>query len=96
MPSDDVITKDEARPFLKKVPEWDMEETVITRTFEFEDFSEALDFVNDVGEIAEESQHHPDIDIRYNKVMLLLTTHDKGGVTEADFAMAARIDNLVD
>jgi 4a-hydroxytetrahydrobiopterin dehydratase len=66
----------------------------ITRTFAFNDFPEALRFVNAVGQAAEEAGHHPDIDIRWNKVILSLTTHDAGGLTILDFDLAARCDQL--
>lgn len=92
----ELITAEELEAVLKKCPEWEAEGKAITRTVEFEEFSEAIDFVNDLAEIAEEAQHHPDIDIRYTKVTLVLTTHDVGGVTELDVELAQRIDNLVD
>ncbi len=82
--------------FAKKVPEWEIDGDNLIRTFEFDEFMEAIDFVNSVAEIAEEAQHHPDIDVRFNTVMLTLTTHDLGGLTKADFEVAARVDNLVD
>ncbi len=68
----------------------------ITRIVEFEEFMDAIDFVNDLAEIAEEAQHHPDITIKHTKVTLTLTTHDAGGVTELDIELAQRVDNLVD
>ncbi|MEM8954096.1 MAG: 4a-hydroxytetrahydrobiopterin dehydratase [Verrucomicrobiota bacterium] len=92
----DLIEGDELATWLKKAPEWEVEDKSITRTIEFDDFMEGIDFVNDVAEIAEEAQHHPDIDIRWGKIMLALTTHDQGGITEADFELATRIDTLVD
>ncbi len=90
----DLIKAEELKSRLKKVPEWELEKKHIERSFEFDDFSEAIDFVNSVSEVAEEEEHHPDIDIRYNKVRLVLSTHSKGGLTEADFALAERIDTL--
>jgi 4a-hydroxytetrahydrobiopterin dehydratase len=57
---------------------------------------DGIDFVNSVADIADEAQHHPDIRINYTKVTLKLTTHDAGGVTEADVELAQRVDNLVD
>ena len=66
------------------------------RVFEFDDFTSAMDFVNAVAEIAEESEHHPDIEIKYNKVKLTLTTHSKGGLTDLDFEVAEKIDTLTD
>ena len=92
----DLIKSDEAKQRLKKVPEWELEKKHIERTFEFDDFSESIDFVNSVAEVAEEEEHHPDIDIRYNKVRLLLSTHSKGGLTELDFNLAERIDTLAE
>lgn len=83
---------------LKKCPEWELSEDgkEIFRVIEFEEFTEAIDCVNDIAEIAEEAQHHPDFDIRFSKVVLHLTTHDEGGITSSDIEMAQRIDNLVD
>jgi 4a-hydroxytetrahydrobiopterin dehydratase len=71
-----------------------MNEQVISRTYEFTDFPEAMKFVNSVAGIAEQVQHHPDVDIRWNKVTLSLTTHDSGGLTQKDFAMARQCDGL--
>ena len=92
----DLIDPSNLDNFAKKVPEWEIDGDNLTRTFEFDEFMEAIDFVNSVAEIAEEAQHHPDIDVRFNTVILTLTTHDLGGLTKADFEVAARIDNLVD
>jgi len=91
----DLLEPDEIKQEMKRVPEWDLlKNKSIERTFEFDDFTEAIDFVNAVAEIAEEEDHHPDMDIRYNKVRLLLSTHSEGGLTEADFDMAEKIDTL--
>lgn len=92
----DLLEQDELAKALKKCPEWDYEKNYLTRTIEFEEFMEGIDFVNYVGEIAEEAQHHPDINIRHTKVKLKLTTHDVNGVTDLDIQLAQRIDNLVD
>ena len=92
----DLLADNELSSALKKLPDWEQEGDAITRTVEFESFTEAVDFVNDLAEIAEEAQHHPDIDIRYSKVTLSLTTHDVGGLTDADVELAQRIDRLVD
>jgi len=80
---------------LSTLPAWQVESGVLTRTFAFEDFRAALRFVNRVAELAEEAGHHPDIDIRYNRVRLALVTHDAGGLTEKDFDLAAAVDRLV-
>ncbi|HEY9418771.1 MAG TPA: 4a-hydroxytetrahydrobiopterin dehydratase [Candidatus Udaeobacter sp.] len=92
----ELIKSDELKARLKKIPEWELEKKHIERTFEFDDFADAIDFVNAVAEVAEDEEHHPDIDIRYNKVRLILSTHSKGGLTELDFALAERIDTLAE
>jgi len=79
---------------LAALPQWRRNGEIISRTFEFADFPAAMKFVNAVAEIAELAQHHPDVDIRWNKVTLALTTHDAGGLTEKDFAMARQCDAL--
>ena len=79
---------------LVSVPDWQIESGELVRTFLFKDFLASLAFVNKVGEIAEGAGHHPDIDIRYNKVRLALVTHDAGGITQKDFDLAAAADKL--
>ncbi len=81
---------------IKKIPEWELNEDSISRSFEFDEFLFAIDFVNTVAEIAEEAQHHPEISINYTNVKLVLTTHSKGELTESDFELAIRIDSLED
>lgn len=81
---------------LASIPQWRRKASVIARTFEFKDFVVAMKFVNAVARAAEKAWHHPDIDIRWNKVTLALTTHDAGGLTEKDFALAAKFDRLAD
>jgi 4a-hydroxytetrahydrobiopterin dehydratase len=77
-----------------EIPDWSKKGSAISRTYEFEDFAEAVKFVTAVAERAEKAQHHPDIDIRWNKVTLTLTTHDASGLTEKDFAMAKQFDAI--
>jgi 4a-hydroxytetrahydrobiopterin dehydratase len=89
------LTVQEAATRLATLPEWQIEEGVLSRIFTFKDFVTALAFVNRVGEQAEESGHHPDIDIRYNHVRLALVTHDAGGLTGKDFDLAAIADQLI-
>jgi 4a-hydroxytetrahydrobiopterin dehydratase len=79
---------------MSQTPGWQLEAGVLTRTFVFTDFRGALRFVNQVGELAEAAGHHPDIDIRYNRVRLGLVTHDLGGISEKDFAVAAETGKL--
>jgi 4a-hydroxytetrahydrobiopterin dehydratase len=73
---------------------WDHVGDQLQTTVELHDFAEALAFVNKVGAAAEAANHHPDIDIRWNKVHLVLTTHDSGGLTVLDLALAAAIDRM--
>jgi 4a-hydroxytetrahydrobiopterin dehydratase len=79
---------------LKSLPLWTLERGEIVRYCEFQNFVEAMHFVNSVAEMAEGAGHHPDIDIRYSKVRLALISHDAGGLTERDFDLAAAIDSL--
>src|SRR5580765_7819656 len=79
---------------LRFLPDWTKKGGAITRTFQFRDFSGAIEFVNAIARLAEKAWHHPDIDIRYSKVTLTLTTHSEGGLTEKDFDLATKIDQL--
>ena len=92
----DLLDAAEIKTYLKKVPEWESDKKKIERTFEFEDFAGSIEFVNLVAEIAEEQEHHPDIDVRDNKVVLSIYTHSKNGLTELDFQLAERIDTLAE
>jgi len=76
-------------------PDWKVvDEHHLEREFKFEDFRQALDFVNEVGELAEEQGHHPDIYLSYGKVKIQLWTHKINGLHENDFILAAKIDAL--
>ncbi|HHY85436.1 MAG TPA: 4a-hydroxytetrahydrobiopterin dehydratase [Verrucomicrobia bacterium] len=88
------LTTAQIKEELASVPHWKKSSRTITRTFEFKDFPAAIKFVNAVARIAEKAWHHPDIDIRWNKVTLTLSTHDEGGLTEKDFALARQVDRL--
>ena len=72
---------------------WSRRGDVITKTFQFRNFLTGIDFVSAIAKAAEAADHHPDIDIRYTKVTLTLSTHDAGGVTESDLQLADEIDN---
>lgn len=91
-PLDDVKRED----LLKEVSGWKLssDKKSITRSFVFKDFTEAVDFFDQVAKIAEGEGHHPDIEVLYNKVNLSLSTHSIGGLTENDFIVAAKIDAL--
>ena len=84
----------EIKARLVSVPDWQIESGELVRTFLFKDFRQSLAFVNQVGELAEKAGHHPDIDIRYNKVRLGLVTQDAGGISAKDFDLAAAADKL--
>jgi len=90
------VKLDEARivSALTSLIHWRRTGDVIARTYEFKDFPAAMQFVNAVADLAEQVQHHPDIDVRWNKVTLAFTTHDAGGLTEKDFTLARRCDAL--
>ena len=73
---------------------WIRQGSELVKTRRGTDFADSLAYVNAVGALAEEAKHHPDIDIRWNVVTLRLTTHDAGGLTQADLDLARRIDAL--
>jgi len=82
----------EVQDLLRKYPEWAVENGMLVRFWTFNDFVQAIAFVNRVAQLAEQAGHHPDIDIRYNKVRLGLVTHDAGGITQNDIDLAQDID----
>lgn len=71
---------------------WSRRGDVLTRTYQFRNFVDSIGFVNRVAELAEKANHHPDIDIRYSKVTLTLSTHDSGGITQKDLDLAKAVD----
>jgi 4a-hydroxytetrahydrobiopterin dehydratase len=79
---------------LQTLEDWSFVDGQIQKEFLLDDFTEALHFVNKVGELAEEADHHPDILIRYNRVTFSLSTHSAGGITEVDFQLAEQIDSV--
>ena len=90
----EVLNEDEVASRLRRLA-WEREGDKIVREWRFDDFNEAIAFVNRVAEVAEEANHHPDIFIHgWNKVKLSLTNPSAGGLTEMDFTMAARFDSL--
>ncbi len=90
-----LLTKEQVAEKLSSLPHWQLIGANIERTITFADFPAAIAFVNRIAEAAEKANHHPDIDIRWNKVRLALSSHDAGGLTERDFKLAAVIDSLV-
>jgi 4a-hydroxytetrahydrobiopterin dehydratase len=89
------LSKEDTDHRLSALPGWQIVGGELTRTFKFADFIAAMAFVNRLGDRAEQVGHHPDIDIRYNRVRLALVTHDAGGLTAKDFELAAAADKLV-
>ena len=81
----------EVEALLAEQMDWRLEGGALVRDWVFRDFVEAILFVNRIAFLAEEANHHPDINIRYNRVHLVLTTHDVGGISELDAAMVGRI-----
>jgi 4a-hydroxytetrahydrobiopterin dehydratase len=76
---------------LEELPGWERDGETIRREFRFADFAGSMEFVNRVAALADELDHHPDIDIRYDRVRLALSTHSAGGLTAMDFRLAERI-----
>ena len=71
---------------------WTREGDAIRKTYTLDSFAESIAFVNRIAELAERADHHPDIDIRYDRVGCSLSTHSEGGLTEKDFDLARQID----
>ncbi|MBI3416497.1 MAG: 4a-hydroxytetrahydrobiopterin dehydratase [Verrucomicrobia bacterium] len=88
------LTAPQIKTALADVRDWTKKGTTIARVFKFKDFVAAIKFVNAVARLAEKAWHHPDIDIRWNKVTIALTTHDAGGLTAKDFELARKFDRI--
>jgi 4a-hydroxytetrahydrobiopterin dehydratase len=89
------LSENEVAEHLAHIPNWKREDQTICADFQFPEFLQAIAFVNRVAEIAEERNHHPDIQIHWRTVRLSLTTHSAGGLTELDFALAEKIQEFV-
>ena len=89
-----VLSDAEVRQALTGLRGWQKNGIAIQRVFEFPDFKAAMQFVNKIADTAEQANHHPDMDIRYNKVTMALVSHDSGGVTERDVRMAEKINQV--
>ena len=88
-----LLAQEEIDERLKQLdPSWRQEDKYIMRQFSFPTFMEGIQFVNQVAAIAEELDHHPDINLSYRDLQLSVTTHYKGGLTSRDFRLAGRID----
>jgi 4a-hydroxytetrahydrobiopterin dehydratase len=88
------LSDNEKQRLLGSLPGWSRKGDVLTKTFQFRDFTGAMELVNNVARVAERANHHPDIDVRFNKVILALTTHDAGGITKKDLDLATEIEAL--
>ena len=92
----EVYSESEVRSRLVALEGWEQSGDVIERQYTFATFMDGIEFVNRLAPAADEMDHHPDIDIRYTRVKLALTTHSAGGITNLDFQMASRADRLAD
>ena len=89
------LNRREAQELKREVPTWKLVDSRLEEDFSFRDFNETMRFVNRVAQIAQEEDHHPDIEISYNKVHLTLSTHKIGGLSRNDFVVAAKIERLL-
>lgn len=89
------LSADEAQELARQVPDWKLRDDRLERDFKFADFDEAIEFVNEVARVASAADHHPDIQVSYNKVHLTLSTHKIGGLSRNDFIVAARLDEVL-
>lgn len=90
------LSKGDAQEFLKQLNDWSLidEAHLLAKSFRFKDFAHTMEFVNKVAAIAEEEGHHPDLTVSYGAVTVELMTHAIGGLSENDFIVAAKIDEL--
>lgn len=88
------LSPEEVLEKLKDLPDWSVDGNAIKRRFEFKNFAESLAFINKVGAIAEEADHHPDITFGWGYAEIATTTHDRDGVTDVDISLAEKIDQL--
>jgi 4a-hydroxytetrahydrobiopterin dehydratase len=91
----ELLKPEAVQTMLMEIPQWKLEENLISRTVKLPTFLEAVDAVNRIAREAESMDHHPDIDIRWRTVRLALTTHSAGGLTSLDFQLARKIDQLL-
>jgi 4a-hydroxytetrahydrobiopterin dehydratase len=90
------LSKQDAGEYLKQLPQWIYDNNSITREIKFPDFQQAIAVVNQVAQLAERENHHPEINISYNQVRLTLSTHKIGGLSLNDFILAAKLDLLME
>jgi 4a-hydroxytetrahydrobiopterin dehydratase len=90
------LSDDEVRDGLRGLKGWRREGDEIIREYELESFPAVISFVTRIADLAEAADHHPDLDIRYNKLRVALTSHDAGGLTNRDLKLATNIEAAVD
>ncbi|MBY7144803.1 4a-hydroxytetrahydrobiopterin dehydratase [Virgibacillus sp. NKC19-3] len=89
-----VLNEKQIQTNLNQLPGWEYNDDYLVKTYKFSDFKASLTFVNSVGDLAEEANHHPDIVIQYHNVKLSLRSHDEDGITDKDFDLAGKIEKL--
>ena len=96
MPQAPLLSADEVASRLASLHGWTLEEKRISKRFEFKDFREAVNFLTEITPVADEQNHHPDVQIHWNELTLTLWTHASGGLTERDFRLAGTIDKMTE
>jgi 4a-hydroxytetrahydrobiopterin dehydratase len=91
----ELLSDHELAELMPSVPDWTLDDDVISREFRFKDIRESMAFAESVVDLAEEQAHHPDIYISFNRVTLVLSTHKVGGLTQNDFKLAVAVDRLL-
>ena len=89
-----LLSEKEVQEKLANLEGWQKKGNEITKMYKQKDFVDAISFVNKVAILAEKANHHPDILVKYNKVTLILSTHDEGGITDRDFNLVKKIDGV--
>lgn len=90
----DKLTTQQIEQFMPEIPEWSLKDDILVRSFKFDNFIQALEFTNRVGELSEEEAHHPEIVLAWGQVDLRIWTHAIDGLSENDFILAAKVDRL--
>ncbi len=88
------LSDDEIRSGLSDLPGWERQDDEIEKVYELASFPDAIAFVTRVGFLAEKANHHPDLDVRWRNVRVVLSTHDEGGITGRDLALAGEIESV--
>ncbi len=90
----EILAENELAQALQALNDWTVDGILLIKSIKFNNFAEALSFVNKVAELAEAADHHPDITFGWGYADIALTTHDRGGITDVDVALAGKIDNI--